>query len=102
MYGCGDVDQSGETDTKDVQCTSSVALWQSEGGNGPLPGCVGDQQTQADLNCDGTINTADVVLARKYALGQSLSNEMDPNRNGVPDGCELMFSIGSCPGVLTP
>ena len=101
----GDVNQSGETNVADVQCTILVALnEQNPTGFGEMPECMDEAAMEvADLQCDGSVNVVDVVLSITYALEAPLSVEIDANQDACPDSCDPLEPLPPTqPGAAYP
>lgn len=89
----GDVNQDNVVTVIDVRCSLLGSLYTAAGFIGPVPGCYStsgglDWLELGDLNCDGTINVADVQLAVLYALALSMPAEIDADGNQCPDNCD--------------
>ncbi|NUN14542.1 MAG: lamin tail domain-containing protein, partial [Myxococcales bacterium] len=84
----GDITNSGSTNVSDVQCNILVTLWFLGGEVGPKPVCLTVDPVFADLNCDGVVNVADVVININFALNLSMNPAIDANGNNCADICE--------------
>lgn len=84
----GNVTSSAEVTVADVQCVILVSLWQLGGGGASPPACLTSVPAAADLNCDGSVNVADIVIDIGKALGMPLDSGLDSNANACVDACE--------------
>lgn len=80
----GDITANGSTSIVDVQCMIVAVLSPA----GELPACLGITSEQADANCDGTLDVADIVLTILFTLGSPLHAQLDANHNQCADSCE--------------
>jgi hypothetical protein len=74
------------TDVVDVQCTILAALASQQGGEAPA--CVAGPACLADLDCNGSVDVADVQLVTVLVLGSSLPILVDADQDGIVDGCQ--------------
>lgn len=75
----GDVNGNGETNLVDTQCI----ILHSFGGE-MFCGDAGD----ADLDCDGAVNTVDVMTSITLALGAPLDEQIDADQDGQHNDCD--------------
>jgi hypothetical protein len=91
----GDVNANGTVNIADGQCTILTALWEMGGQQTGLPTCLGpDGAGMADLDCDGLVTIADVMLDLQAVVGIPVSLALDGDGNGCPDACESV--CGDC------
>lgn len=83
----GDINNIAPVSVADVQCAVLTALWGIGGKIGPLPGCLVGPPARADVNCDGNVDIADVLIIINLALGTPLDPVLDANADGCPDKC---------------
>ena len=82
-----DVNGDDATDVVDVQCVILTTLW-TLGPTGDPPGCLAGEPSLADLECGGSVDVADVVVAIRLVLGLPLSPAMDANGDLCADACQ--------------
>ncbi len=74
------------TTVVDIQCEILVVL-ASLDATSPPP-CLAVSAAEADGNCDGQTDAADVILLITYALSGAPSPAIDLDHNGCPDACQ--------------
>lgn len=87
----GDLNNDGVVNNADVECTTSIVLWTMGDKSKPLPSCLKSGSiSDSDLNCDKTVNVADVNMAvMLFQVSQKpLPKEIDANQNKIHDKCE--------------
>ena len=83
-----DVNGTSNVNVLDVQCVLLVSLWELSGSpSGSIPVCLAVPTYKADLNCSGTTNVGDVLVAIPLALSLSLDASIDANGDDCPDAC---------------
>ena len=83
-----DVNGTNSVNVLDVQCVLLVSLWELSGSpGGSIPVCLAVSTYKADLNCSGTTNVGDVLVAIPLALSLSLDASIDANGDDCPDAC---------------
>lgn len=89
----GDVTGEQTTSVLDVQCQIlSVLAAISET---KAPPCLIGGFSAGDHNCDGEVNTTDILLVITFALGGTLSPELDTNGDGCVDVCYCVANPGA-------
>lgn len=81
----GDVNKDMTIDVVDVQCMMVVSLAYLT--TAPLPDCLAVPFQYADLNCDGTTNISDVILAIQFIFKKPLDPSLDANGDFCVDVC---------------
>lgn len=97
----GDITGDGDADIVDIQCAIILALYEQAGGTGTYPGCVQVAQNHTDVNCDGPVNVADVLLMVNYAVGASLDALIDSDGDGCPNSCEIVGQALTIPAYVS-
>ncbi|NUN14543.1 MAG: hypothetical protein HUU55_13015 [Myxococcales bacterium] len=97
----GDITGDGDADIVDIQCAIILALYEQAGGTGTYPGCVQVAQNHTDVNCDGPVNVADVLLMVNYAVGASLDTLIDDDGDGCPNSCEIVGQALTIPAYVS-
>lgn len=87
--GLGDIDANGTINVVDVQCGVLVALGQLGPEGAPVPGCVASSISAADVNCNETVDVADIQSIIALSLGLALPVPLDADGDGCPDACEV-------------
>lgn len=85
----GDVNGNGAVTVSDCLCAIVTVL-----NPGNPPGCLGPGGvSDADVDCDSTVDISDVTLVIHFALGRPVPSELDVNPpNGLVDACEQVVS----------
>ena len=83
----GDVNGTISTNILDVQC-GILALLAEAAASGAVPPCLANGLSDADINCDGSLNVTDTQALTLMALQINLPSGLDSNENGCPDACE--------------
>lgn len=81
----GDLNNDMMIDVVDVQCMMVVSL--SCLTSVPLPGCLAVPYEYSDINCDGTTNISDVILAIQFIFKKPLDPSLDANNDFCVDAC---------------
>ncbi|NUN13827.1 MAG: FG-GAP repeat protein [Myxococcales bacterium] len=95
----GDLNGNGITNVGDVQCIILTVLWTQAGNDAPVPSCLAEDLSTADVNCDGATVVTDVVLVIYWALSAPLSTDIDADGNLCPDACETVVTDADGDGV---
>ena len=83
-----DVNGTSSVNVLDVQCVLLVSLWELSGSPaGSIPVCLAVPTYKADLNCSGTTNVGDVLVAIPLALSLALDASIDADGDDCPDAC---------------
>lgn len=92
----GDVTLSGTTTVTDVQCVILTTLWELDPSASALPLCLPSTKLVADVDCNGTVNVADVINVIQLTLGAPLALELDFDQDGCTNVCENTCPEWSC------
>lgn len=102
----GDINGDGFSNVIDVQCNLVTSLYVLDGETDPLPECLPSSVDDANVNCDETVNVADVLVSINYSLGTPIAAAIDLDGSNCPDLCEdivLECGDGVCdPAAATP
>lgn len=85
----GDLNGSGITNVADAQCAVLAVFWSLTGGTAPPPACLAASGlSAADVDCNGQINVADILVVIYFALLSKPPFAIDQNDNACADQCE--------------
>jgi len=78
----GDVTGDGQVLSNDIICTARMVADLS------LEGTACVMHSHADMDCNGSVNTSDIIHVARHSLGLGYHASQDSNGDGVHDGCE--------------
>lgn len=83
-----DVDGTGSINVADALCIVLISLWDLGGQVGPDPACAAGDPQLGNLNCDSSVDVADITLAIQSILGLPIDASLDANANQCVDSCD--------------